>query len=68
MKMKWEKVAARNVRKMSVSEALDILKKIHAEGPTIFHPAIQALTGGFNSQSINYTIVRLLAKRAGICS
>ena len=46
MKMKWEKVAQKNIQKLTVSEALDTLKKINAEGATIFHAQIRALTGG----------------------
>ena len=63
----WKKTAKKNIRKLSVSEALDILKRINTEGATIFHADIKALTGGFNSQAINFTVVRLLGKKAGIC-
>ena len=66
MKIKWEKVAQKNIQKLTVSEALDTLKKINAEGATIFHAQIRALTGGVNSQSINYTVVRLLGVKAQI--
>ncbi|CAB4164131.1 hypothetical protein UFOVP1146_67 [uncultured Caudovirales phage] len=63
----WKKTAVKNIGKLSVSEALDTLKKIQKEGSTIFHADIKALTGGFNSQAINFTVVRLLGKKAGIC-
>ena len=63
----WKKTAEKNIRKLTVSEALDILKRINTEGATIFHADIKALTGGFNSQAINFTVVRLLGKKAGIC-
>ena len=65
--MDWKKTAAKNIRKMTASEALDTLKRIHKEGSTIFQPEIRALTGGFNSQAINFTVVRMLGKKAGIC-
>jgi hypothetical protein len=63
----WKKTAAANIRKLSASEALDTLKRINTEGSTIIHPEIKALTGGFNSQAINFTVIRLLGKKAGIC-
>ena len=63
----WKKTAERNIQKLSASEALDTLKRIHKEGSTISHPEIRALTGGFNSQAINFTVVRMLGKKAGIC-
>jgi len=63
----WKKTAAANIRKLSASEALDTLKRINSEGATIFHPEIRALTGGFNSQTINFLVIRMLGKKAGIC-
>ena len=65
--MDWKKTAAKNIRKMTASEALDTLKRIHKEGSTIFQPEIRALTGGFNSQAINFLVIRMLGKKAGIC-
>ena len=63
----WKKTAEKNIRKLTASGALDTLKRINTEGATIFHADIKALTGGFNSQAINFTVVRLLGKKAGIC-
>ena len=63
----WKKTAEKNIRKLTASEALDTLKRIHKEGSTISHADIKALTGGFNSQAINFTVVRMLGKKAGIC-
>ena len=63
----WKKTAEKNIKKLSAAEALDTLKRINTEGATIFHADIKALTGGFNSQAINFTVVRLLGKKAGIC-
>ena len=65
--MDWKKTAAKNIRKMTASESLDTLKRIHKEGSTILHPEIRALTGGFNSQAINFLVIRMLGKKAGIC-
>jgi hypothetical protein len=67
----WKKTANKNIRKLSVPEALDILKRIadarRITGPTMYSPEIRDLTGGFNSQAINYTVLRLLGKKVGIC-
>ena len=62
----WKKMATKNVKKLNASEALDTLKRINTEGSTIFHADIKALSGGFNSQAINFLVIRMLAKKAGI--
>ena len=63
----WKKTAEKNIKKLSAVEAGETLKRIHTEGSTIFHPEIRALTGGFNSQAINFLVIRMLGKKAGIC-
>lgn len=66
----WRAVAGQRIRRLSADEARAALARIRAEdgphGATIFHADIRALTGGFNSQSINGYIIRKLAIRAGI--
>ena len=66
----WKQVAAQRVRHLNADEARAILARIRAEdgprGATIFHADIRALTGGFNSQSINFHVIRLLARKAGM--
>lgn len=60
----WKRRAAQSVRRLTPTEAKDVLVRIAAEGYTIFHPDIKRITGGHNSQSINYHVIRLLHKRA----
>jgi len=66
MDQTWKRTARRNVRKLSPAGAQATIARINAEGTTIFHADIRALTGGYNSQSINFHVIRLLAKRAGV--
>lgn len=69
--MQWKKNAARAIRKMSAQDAVAAIARINEEsrhGQTIIHAEIRALTGGFNSQAINFYILRLLGKKAGICT
>lgn len=60
----WKKTVARNVRKLTPAQAKTHLADIEAErkaaGDTIFHPTIRKLTGGYNSQSINFHVIRKL--------
>jgi hypothetical protein len=57
---------------MTPTKASELLAAIYAEtkaacptgGATIFHPTIRELTGGFNSQSINFYVIRKLADKA----
>lgn len=57
---------AAKIARMSPEEACAALGRIRAEGATIFHADIRALTGGYNSQSLNAQVIRRLAERAGI--
>jgi hypothetical protein len=60
----WKKVVARKVSKMTPAQAQAKLDAISAEtrklGATIFHDTIKELTGGYNSQSINFYVIRKL--------
>lgn len=60
------RTTAQRIRRLTPEQAAAALAEIRADGVTIFHPAIRALTGGFNSQSINTYVVRKLAVRAGL--
>jgi hypothetical protein len=65
------RVAAK-VARMTSEQARTALAAIEAEqkaacpmgGATIFHPTIRKLTGGYNSQSLNFAVIRKLADRA----
>jgi len=65
----WKQTASAKIRKLDQQAALDMLAKIRAENggqSTIFSATIRELTGGFNSQSINFTVIRKLGVKAGI--
>lgn len=64
--MNWKATTNRNIRKMTPDDSRAIIARIVAEGVTIFHQDIRAITGGFNSQSINAYVLRRLGIRAGI--
>lgn len=61
--MNWKRTVGQNIRHLSPAQAKEKLAAITAEGITIFHPTIRALTGGFNSQSINFYVVRKLHEK-----
>lgn len=63
---KWKRTAARNVRKLSHDEARAIVHRVNSQGATIFHDDIKRLTGGYQSQNINFHVMRLLGKKIGI--
>jgi hypothetical protein len=54
------------VRRLTPGQARRIIDAVSARGVTIEQPEIRALTGGFNSQDINFYVIRKLAVRAGI--
>lgn len=62
----WRRIVGQRVRRLTPEQARAALNAISAEGITIHHPTIRALTGGLNSQSINGYVQRKLAARAGI--
>ena len=62
----WERTMRANVRSLTPEQAREVIYRINARGITIVQPEIQALTGGFNSQNINFTTMRALGHRAGI--
>ena len=62
---RWKRRAAAKVARLSPEQAREMLARIAAEGYTILHPDIRELTGGYNSQSINGHVTRLLGRRAG---
>lgn len=66
MDRNWKRVAAGKVSRMTAAAALEKLEAIRARVGTIDQPIIRELTGGFNSQSINFSVIRLLGRRAGI--
>ena len=63
-KPNWKRTVGQNLRHLKLGEARKILAQITAEGPTIFHGDIKRLTGGFNSQSINFYVIRKLNEKA----
>jgi hypothetical protein len=62
----WRKIVGQRIRRLSPEEARAMVARIQAEGATIFHADVRALTNGLNSQSINHYVIVKLAKRAGI--
>jgi len=62
----WRKTLGQRVRHLTPEQAREIIDAVSQRGPTIFHPEIRKLTGGFNSQAINYMVLRKLAVKAGI--
>ena len=62
----WRRVAGQRIRHLTPEQAKAILAAISKRGPTIFHPEIRELTGGYGSQSINTHVIRKLAARAGM--
>ena len=59
----WKRTVLANVRRMTKAQAVAWLARYHAEsiankGATIFHQSVRELTGGYNSQSINFWTVR----------
>jgi hypothetical protein len=66
MTKSWKRVAAGKVARLTPQQARDTLARMAAVGLTIHQPDVRALTGGFNSQAINFHVARLLGKRAGM--
>lgn len=67
----WKRVVGQKVARMTPEEALAMIKAVNARnklvrGATIFHPELKELTGGFNSQNINFYCMRKLGIRAGL--
>jgi hypothetical protein len=60
----WKRVAGQRIRRLTPAEAQAAIARISAEGATMFHQDIRNLTGGFNSQSINFYVIRKLAEKA----
>lgn len=68
----WKRTVGQKIRRLTPEGARAAIAEIEAErkaacplgGATIFHPTIRALTGGFNSQSINFYVIRKLADKA----
>jgi hypothetical protein len=68
----WKRTVGSKISRMTPAQAQGKLDAINAErmaagGATIFHPTIKELTGGFNSQSINFYVIRKLAEKTGRC-
>jgi hypothetical protein len=61
----WITRAQTTIRRMSPHEAAMSLSVIRREGITADHAEIRRIAG-VSSQSINYEVCRLLAKRAGV--
>lgn len=58
------RVASR-VSRMSPEQARAILAEIAKRGSTIYIREISTLTGGYNSQNINFMVQRKLGVKAG---
>ncbi len=56
---------AQRVRHMTAERAREVLAAIAKRGSTIHVPEISDLTGGYNSQNINFMVSRKLGIRAG---
>lgn len=62
-----KRIIGQRVRRLTIDEAKDWLKKYDQHWTThksIVNPHVQALTGGFNSQSINSYVVRKVFDRS----
>jgi len=63
----WKATLRANVRKLNAAQAQAWLDRYNAENPdkggTIFHASVREMTGGYNSQSINWIVVRAVAAR-----
>ena len=51
------------IGRMTAEQCTTALDTITSEGVTIFHPTIRAITGGYNSQTINFGVIRQLHDR-----
>ena len=62
------KTVAQRVRRMTPAQARQWLAEYQAAqavaGPTMFSEPVRNLTGGFNSQSINFYVVRKVFERS----
>jgi hypothetical protein len=68
-KARWKRKVGAALRRMKPADAKAKLEAIQAEteaqgGATILHATIRQLTGGLNSQSINFYVVRKLHEKA----
>lgn len=63
----WKATVNRKIAKMTPDHAKEVIDRINrsTKGATIFHPEIRELTGGYNSQAINYFVMRKLGAKAG---
>jgi hypothetical protein len=59
----WKRTVGQKIRQLSPEQAQQKLDAISAEGITMYHATIRELTGGFNSQSINFYVIRKLADK-----
>lgn len=60
----WKRILGQKIRYLTPVQCQEKLAAITAEGITMFHPTIRELTGGLNSQSINFFVIRKLAEKA----
>ena len=58
------RVAAK-ISRMTKEKAIETLAAIAKRGSTIIVPEIADLTGGYNSQNINFAVQRKLGVKAG---
>lgn len=61
----WRGTARRAIAKMTPDEAKEFIVEYSKSG-SIVHSPIRRLTGGFASQSINFYVIRMVGKRAGV--
>ena len=64
----WKRVTGGNIGRLTAEEARAVIDTYHNEtraaGQTIHHESIRALTGGLNSQSINFYVLAKLNHKA----
>jgi len=65
----WKRVTGGNIGRLTAEEARAVIDTYHNEtraagGQTINHESIRALTGGLNSQSINFHVLAKLNHKA----
>lgn len=67
MTQTWKRTAKRKIARLSATEVRRIMDCVNETGSkmghTIMQPEIRALTGGYNSQSINFYVMRMLWER-----
>ena len=60
----WKTPALRAINRMSPNEAQDWLIHYAQQPISIYQESVRVLTGGYNSQSINNIVIRMVHQRS----